>query len=245
VSRKRVRSYILKNVRRSSQLGSRPEANVEVAKDEYLDLIVDALFDGTPHREIILNTIVGKESLAIKGLVEKIITARNNNPSKDWWKEELVRKNNNKNEIITFSGLNHKTVHDRLGTTHVLKVKPYCVTYLDQVIGYIDSLKGFPKFEMKITDGKKIVVLHTRDAYLFLKTTIAIGKQISGGTQSKVGKIVGERYLRRLFESLGISKDQNDEFYYDVSKTPETREVDGLLYYKGILVKQIEIKLLG
>ena len=78
-----------------------------------------------------------------------------------------------------------------------------------------------------------------------MKSIIAIAKQISGGTQSQVGKKVGTKYLIKLFESLGISANSKDDFFYELNKTPNTYEVDGLLYFKHKLIKQIEIKLLG
>ena len=85
--------------------------------EKYIDKIIISVLKGKDYRPYVLATINKRFIDTVYSLLKKIVEARENNKSPDWWINELVDKSSiPKKELLWFVGLNNKTVTNMANT---------------------------------------------------------------------------------------------------------------------------------
>lgn len=221
--------------------------------EKYLDKIIISVLKGKDYRPYVLATINKRFVDTVYSLLKKILEARKNNKSKDWWVKELVENSAiSKRELLWFVGLNNKTVTNMANTSK----REVCIDLGKENIESIKMLaeeiekmhEGLPYIEIKLKYKKEEVVLSEKESIQLLNTISAMKLTVQGGAWSEVGKKVEKKCLFTIFEMLGIPS-KNYVLVSDEMKKKGfvgNREIDGIILsddHKKII--QIEFKLLG
>lgn len=221
--------------------------------EKYIDKIIISVLKGKDYRPYVLATINKRFIDTAYSLLKKIVEARENNKSPDWWINELVDKSSiSKKELLWFVGLNNKTVTNMANTSK----REVCIDLGKENIESIKMLSneiekmhdGLPYIEIRLKYGKKELILTEQESILLLNTISAMKLTIQGGAWSEVGKKVEKKLLFTIFELLGIPS-KNYILVSDEMKKRGfvgNREIDGILLSDDKKkVIQIEFKLLG
>jgi hypothetical protein len=216
----------------------------------YIDDIVTVIMQKGNHRKLVLKEAERRILDEVERLFKRIIEQRDEK-DKEWWKNKLILKNPNKDEIVWFAGLNTKTVKNILGTTRIDECRALCAENYDAVVALVGELpKDFPEPLINIVYERKTYQLTKHESFMLIRTLMAMVKTVTGGIWSEVGKNAGDEFLRRVFAKLGIREGPLGRFmqaglYFELNVVEEERPRDAVIYYKGKRVCGLEIKILG
>ena len=215
----------------------------------YIDDIVSAIFRKENHRKLVLKEAERRIAIEINGLFKKILAKKTE--KRDWWKNELILNNPSKDELIWFGGLNSKTIFNILGTTKIDECRKLCAENYDVIINLVKELpEEFPKPTIVLSWKGKKISLTENESFMLVRSLMAMVKTITGGIWSEVGKQAGDKFLKKLFEKLGIPEgplysSPLGGAYYVLNVEERGRSMDAVVYFKNQRVLGIEIKILG
>jgi hypothetical protein len=212
----------------------------------YIDDIVDALFKGENHRKFVLQEVQKRIVEEMAKLI-KLIISKKSTIDKNWWKNKLILMEQHKEDIISFGGLNNKTISNMMGGSATIKIcREVCSENYDFIKKMIDELpKNFPKLTINFKIGNGNVKFNETESFLFLFTIMSMSKRMTGGIWSEVGKQASNRFIKIAFKKLDISEIKAKGFYYELTKIGKKGEIDTRIYYDYKPILEIEIKMLG
>jgi len=218
--------------------------------EKSLNKIVIAILSGKDHRPYVLETINQRFLETVRSILVRVFEARKRNEDDDWWLRELISIEQDKKEVLWFSGLNNKTVQNMMRTTR----KEICVDLGRQNLKTIQTLiselssKFTPTIEITIRYEGQQLKLSEVESLLLINTIATMKLSIQGGAWSEVGKKVEKRLLFTIFEMLSIPQSQYILVFDEMKRRGfvSNREIDAIVFTDDKQqVLRIELKLLG
>lgn len=222
-------------------------------EDKIIDATVRKLLNGEDYRQEVVNDINVKFLDFTLEFFRKIVDAKINDEkiTLDWYKKHFLSEENyKKDEIVVYSGMNLKTIHNICGTTTkeiVIDIATRNYEYLKNLIRQleIDGTDDL-NIQIKITKNGVSVDLNLSESLLILNALATKKISLRGGAWSTIGKRVEKPLLIELCNLCGVPREYYNagNFIRDAEKIFD-REVDFKLYSKNFREYRCEVKLMG
>lgn len=221
-------------------------------ESKVIDATVKKLLNGEDYRREIVNDINVKFLDFTLEFFRKIVDAKISDEkiNLDWYKKYFLSKENGKDEIAIYSGMNLKTIHNICGTTAkeiVIDIATQNYEYLKNLIRQleIDDADEL-NIQIKITKNGVSVDLNLSESLLILNALATKKISLRGGAWSAIGKRVEKPLLIELCKACDVPrKYYNAENFIRNTKRDFDREIDFKLYDKNLKEYRCEVKLMG
>ena len=221
-------------------------------ESKIVDATVKKLLNGEDYRQEIVNDINVKFLDFTLEFFRKIVDAKISDEkiTLDWYKKYFLSKENDKNEIAIYSGMNLKTIHNICGTTAreiVIDIATQNYEYLKNLIRQleIDGADDL-NIQVKITKNGVSVDLNLSESLLILNALATKKISLRGGAWSAIGKRVEKPLLIELCKACGVPREYyNAENFIRNMERDFDREVDFKLYDRNFKEYRCEVKLMG
>lgn len=221
-------------------------------ESKVIDATVKKLLNGEDYRREIVNDINVKFLDFTLEFFRKIVDAKISDEkiNLDWYKKYFLSKENGKDEIAIYSGMNLKTIHYICGTTAkeiVIDIATQNYEYLKNLIRQleIDDADEL-NIQIKITKNGVSVDLNLSESLLILNALATKKISLRGGAWSAIGKRVEKPLLIELCKACDVPrKYYNAENFIRNTERDFDREIDFKLYDKNLKEYRCEVKLMG
>ncbi len=209
--------------------------------------IIKSLLLEVNHREIIQKHIDVVFLDRVIGFFSKIVSAKlkNNSITNDWYKQNMLSKDLDKEDIAWNSGLNLKSINNIYHSTTKSIVLDASIKHYDDLLEHINDLIKEDNINISITITLNQVSINLSiDESLIVINAIAVMRAgLRGGIWSTMGKQIEKPLMYTLCRLLKV-----DLKHYQNQITPESnnpRESDFFLTRDDGKYIRCEVKLMG
>lgn len=207
--------------------------------------MIRRMLKGGDHRDLVVDMIDAAFVSTVVQFFEKVVRAKLNDNliTLDWYKENFLRWDQDKNDIALNAGLNVKTIENKRQTTRKEIVFEEALNHHDKFVELVELLLDDNiNVKLSLTMKGVTVDLDLNESMIVINALAVRRAAISGGAWSTAGKQVESPLMEVLCRLFGVDE---QHFTRSVASDGSLREVDFYLLPPSGGKVRCEVKTMG